>query len=621
MEINMKSENNIINQNGGALFDAIGDINDDLVEEAAVITRRTPMIYKKLWITAAVVLTALSLFGGALYFGGRNSTSAPNVPSITESETSETAESTENITETTTPTVSGIIPTETEPEPTTAAVTEPKETTPHTETETDAPISPSESTVPDEPNDTEDTTAAVTDAPSNPGDTIAGVTDQPKPNGPQSTTPGVINPPSTTPSARPPETTVVPTKPIPPPEARPEDYKTVKGPESGISEACLLGKYFSTSSEMAAPPMPYFELSNYDFGVKATVIKSLPDVYYVYNEYSSSPTEYRVILMRAEDVLYGKEVPEYFYYAIESGLYVDMSVYDFLFISMRQLGTDGFVMTNSLDMMTESFPLPVFNSYLPEFGRVIPFTNGIFDESLWQTRSWINGYQFIKTDLNDQTYHDVKRGCTAEYTLEHIKPNDRTHEPTVVTLGDLKSINAGSVSYVTDFANGTFIQYFNTYNKTVTFQRFIYGCKTDEVLKLDTNKHTTEWSDVRYTHDELADQENITKYIANLEAAYSENIPDAPHVSPEDIPLRKFGFTGYYFKYDGKCYGAVSISWSYFDRNYETDLETFYFDQAFILFEDGTPRDISREELYALEPHFYVYMGNYSAIVDYIIHG
>ena len=245
----MKNTNN--ESLGGALFDAIGDINDDLVEEAAVITRRTPMIYKKLWITAAVVLTALSLFGGALYFGGRNSTEPPEVPSITESEMSETAESTENITEATTPTLSGIIPTVTEPqvpqaptvtpnettaevtepEPTTAAVTEPKETTPHTETETDAPTSPSESTVPADPNDTEDTTAAVTDAPSNPGDTIAGVTDpSSKPNGPQNTTPGVINPPSTTPSARPPETTVAPTKPTDPPETTPPALVI---PESG----------------------------------------------------------------------------------------------------------------------------------------------------------------------------------------------------------------------------------------------------------------------------------------------------------------------------------------------------------------------------------------------------
>lgn len=177
----MKNTNN--ESLGGALFDAIGDINDDLVEEAAAITRRTPMIYKKLWITAAVVLTALSLFGGALYFGGRNSTSAPNVPSITESETSETAESTENITEATTPTASGIIPTMTEPEPTTAAVTEPEKTTTAV-TETHAPQAPT--IVPPE------TTEAVTEAP---------VTDAP--------------------AVKPPETTVVLTEPIDPPETTP----------------------------------------------------------------------------------------------------------------------------------------------------------------------------------------------------------------------------------------------------------------------------------------------------------------------------------------------------------------------------------------------------------------
>ena len=597
---------NINNESiGDGLLDAIGDIGDDIVAEAASFKVKTPMLYRKLWITAAVLICTLALFGGAFYLGGRNSTEPPEVPSITESETSETAENTENITEAPAVTESGIIPTVTkpqvpqaptvtptettaevtEPEPTTAAATEPEKTTAAV-TETHAPQAPT--IVPPE------TTEAVTEAP---------VTDAP--------------------AVKPPETTVVPTEPIDPPEVRPEDYKTVKGPEGGIgiSGVSVVGNPSASSSVMGAPPMAGFEVNGYTFAVKASVIKNLPDVYYVYNEYSYAPAKYRVILMKTEDVLYGKNVPEYFYYAIESGLYADMSVYDFLFISMRQLGTDGFVMTNSSDMMTESFPLPVFNSYLPQFGRVIPFTNGIFDESLWQTPSWIFGYQFIETDLNDQTYHDVKRGCTAEYTLERIKPDNRTNEPTVVALGNLKSIDADSVSYVTDFANGTFMQYYNVYNKTVTFQRFIYGCETDEVLKFDTNKKTCSWSETRYSVNELSGLPNITKHIEELETEYSISKPNPPHVSPGDVPLRGLTFFGYYIKHEGKLYGVVKTSWVYIDWNYETDLETSYTDQAFVLFENGIPRDISREELLTFKPFFPIYMGDYSAQVNHIVHG
>ena len=327
--------------------------------------------------------------------------------------------------------------------------------------------------------------------------------------------------------------------------------------------------------------------------------------------------------MKTEYVINGKEMPEYFYYAIPNHLYVDMSAYDFLFISMYQRGTDGFVMVNSSDMRHESFPLPVFTSSEPEYGSIISFTDGIFDESLWQTPSWIGGYQLAEYKLdNPELFPDfmVKRGCTAEYTLERIKPDDRTREPTVITLAYLKDIDDAGTSYVTDFANGTFIQYFSRYYNTVTFKRVIYGCDTDEVLAFNTDKNTAAWSGTRYSPEDLATLTNLSNYIKELEAQYLASTPVSPHISPYVATLRQLRISGHYFEHDGKLYEVVKTRWYYMDRNYKTDLETTYVDEVFTIFENGMPRDISREELLALEPPFSVYMGDYSAMVDHIIH-
>jgi len=112
----------------------------------------------------------------------------------------------------------------------------------------------------------------------------------------------------------------------------------------------------------------------------------------------------------------------------------------------------------------------------------------------------------------------------------------------------------------------------------------------------------------------------LSNYIKELEAQYLASTPVSPHISPYVATLRQLRISGHYFEHDGKLYEVVKTRWYYMDRNYKTDLETTYVDEVFTIFENGMPRDISREELLALEPPFSVYMGDYSAMVDHIIH-
>ena len=600
---------NINNESlGDGLLDAIGDIGDDIVAEAASFKVKTPILYRKLWITAAVLICTLALFGGAFYLGGRNSTEPPEVPSITESETSEPAESTENITEAPEVTESGIISTESETETETeseSAVTEPQETTTAVIEPVD-PIEPAETTA--YPIVTEPATEPVTEPTTEPHETIV---------------------------TQAPETPVPPT--LPPPST--VDPTPIKGPSSGMSSEYVIGKYYSDSSISEGAPFVQFDIGTTEFAVKAKVVKTLPDTYYRFNEYDSSYTVgYRVMLIETIEALYGEGIPHQFYFVLKNGLYTDMTVYDFLFISMEQIGTDGYVMTNASDMTTESFPLPVFRASTgnAEFGKIIAFKDGIFDESLWQNSGWINGYQFAKLtldymeenpDSDTYSFFEVKRGCTEEYTLKRIRRSidgaKRFPIPKVLTLSELIENNPEVISYVTNFENGVFAQYY--YGKGahyITFQRYINGCRTEEIIKIHLKDNTVQWSEIRYSVDEFTNLPDITEYIKNTAKAYKESPPMSPHVSPEDKSLRTLSIDGRYFKYEGKIYGVVRTKWFYSDTNWDEGYTVSYIDETFVLFEAGvaTYREITREELSDMMDSGYVYVGDYGPIKNGIIY-
>ena len=92
--------------------------------------------------------------------------------------------------------------------------------------------------------------------------------------------------------------------------------------------------------------------------------------------------------------------------------------YDALLISMTQLPKNS-VLRNG-DMLTSIDYIFIDPQRCPELGNIIAFTDGVFDESLWQDRSWLYGYQFAKhrLDENDETLL-VSRGSTLEEALKH----------------------------------------------------------------------------------------------------------------------------------------------------------------------------------------------------------
>ncbi|MBR4034677.1 MAG: hypothetical protein IKJ04_07695, partial [Clostridia bacterium] len=157
---------------------------------------------------------------------------------------------------------------------------------------------------------------------------------------------------------------------------------------NGSNLEFIVGSSASLGGAVSQAP-PAFEFPTGIFAVKARVVKNHPDLYYKLDVISDSkPTAYRLIQMETLEVIHGENVPQYFLYLIRNSYYVDMSVYDSLIIAMGQLGAENYVLKNQTKSQMEAFDLPVFADYQdrPDLGSIIAFSDGVFDEGLWQTR-------------------------------------------------------------------------------------------------------------------------------------------------------------------------------------------------------------------------------------------
>lgn len=374
---------------------------------------------------------------------------------------------------------------------------------------------------------------------------------------------------------------------------------------------------------------PNFEFITSDFIVKARVVNNYPDVYYkldVSSEYK--PRAYRLIQMECLEIIRGKKVPQYFLYLIPESLFVDMSVYDSLLISMSQLGAENYVLKNEVKSQMESFDIPIFADYQeqPELGNIIAFSDGVFDESLWKTESWIYGYQFARLILdNPQQYGDivVYRGDSESDVIENIKKRIDNQiayykVPTLVTLNFSTKEARDAVEYVKPFVNGVFSQTYQQYvgnNGQLVFRRFINGCQTEETVTIDLKTEKVTHYTIRYTSEDMSKIENIAVYLSDKATEYAEQLPTPPHTDPEGKEILRLNLYAWYVKINDKVYGVIKTTWKYMEQdNYYIQ----YYDDSYILYDmtESTAMDISRDDLVKIIGTRNVYTGEYGEAIE-----
>lgn len=411
---------------------------------------------------------------------------------------------------------------------------------------------------------------------------------------------------------------------VDPPSHTPIIFDANVSPENliGSNSEFIVGSSTSISGSISvAPPAFQFYV---DIAVKAKVIKNHPDTYYkldVSSEYR--PTAYRLIQMETIEVISGENVPQYFLYLIPESVYVDMSVYDSLIISMSQLGVENYVLKNASQNRMECFDLLIFSDYQdePELGNIIAFSDGIFDESLWQNKSWLYGYQFARHYLDNPEQGDlvVSRGDSESTVISAIQDQIKDWYPvirqdsSVITLNLKTQAAKEALNYVSPFENGVFSQYF--LDTAIIFRRYINGCQTEETIRIDLLTEEVTYSEISYSKEDMEQIENISVQLSKKAKEYAEELPIPPHTDPEGKVLLCLNLYAWYVKVDGKLYGVIKTAWRYSEKdNYNIQ----YYDDTYVLFDmsAGTAADISRDDLVNIVGERNVYMGEYGIGIE-----
>lgn len=249
----------------------------------------------------------------------------------------------------------------------------------------------------------------------------------------------------------------------------------------------------------------------------------------------------------------------------------------------------------------------------PQLGNIIAFTDGVFDESLWQNKSWRYGYQFGRWYLDNPeqaAYASmvVFRGDGVDDAIENIRTKSKDYYDypddykgcTVLTLDFQTQAAKDAIGYVAPFQNGVFSQATDPYfDGRLIFTRYINGCQTEETVTIDLNTEEVTYSEVRYTAEDLENLENIAAQLSILADAYEKQTPRPPHVDPEEKDLQSLHLFGWYVKRDGKLYGVIETVWRYLEDHSREDYYVDYYDAAFLLFDmrEQTASTVERDAL------------------------
>ncbi len=354
------------------------------------------------------------------------------------------------------------------------------------------------------------------------------------------------------------------------------------------------------SYESSDPPAFCFESTG--VVVKARVIEALPETFWRLG----SSAEYRLVYFEALDVLHGEGVPSVFLYLLPAYLFTDLTAYDYFLLSMTQLGIEDFML---VDADTNQICYPdnlIFGDIQnhPELGNIIAFTDGVFDESLWQNESWLYGYQFARSMLDESSDElVVRRGGTIEETearireeiqAEQERQGDLYRAPTVYTYRDLSDEAKEALG---DFGRSVFAQ--TRIGNSLQFRRYINGCEADEIIQIDLVTGEVTTSGVTYTKSDRV--VFLPFYLNELSRAYENDLPAPPHVDPTGKELYSLWLEAWYVKRDTGIYGIIKTGWIYTAESDE-GYPVSYQDESFLLFDADTPegRPITREELVKL---------------------
>ncbi len=349
-----------------------------------------------------------------------------------------------------------------------------------------------------------------------------------------------------------------------------------------------------------AEPTPPYVLFGMGMTAMGRVTQILPDTYARLGA-SSAELRYRVIVMEITESVYGKNLPSEIYLTVPTYLDVNALLnYDEILFAFKQKGFESYVLANETQKRAEAFPM-MFES-IPGYHEFcfVPFTDGVFDISLWREKGFNNQFYFQEEYMYEfftnpgeyqvqigYTLGQAKKAILDTYAEMRYPPLDRVLYSDIFNSDAAKAV----LEYCTPFKNGIFAQDAVVQNgSAIFFERYIYGFPTNEVIRIRESDENATYYGERFTEEEIERLPNIADFFERTDI-YSLS-PMHTEIT-DKLTVNKPVVSGKYVKFGGKIYSIARVAWKIVDdRNWYCLDDTY-----FLISEDGSATLIDREEL------------------------
>ncbi|MBO5768120.1 MAG: hypothetical protein J6R45_03225 [Clostridia bacterium] len=371
----------------------------------------------------------------------------------------------------------------------------------------------------------------------------------------------------------------------------------------------------------AAEPPPASTLFYYGMTAVGRVKEISPDTYARIGA-SASELRYRIAVMEITEAVYGNNIPDEIYLMIPSYLDVEALLnYDEMIFAFKQKGFESYVLANETKKRAEAFS--VMFQTVPGFAEFcfIPFTDGVFDISLWREKGFNNQFYFQEEYMYEfftnpgeyqvqigYTLGQAKKAILDTYAEMRYPPLDRVLYSDIFNSDAAKAV----LEYCTPFKNGIFAQDAVVHNSSaIFFERYIYGFPTNEVIRIRESDENATYYGERFTEEEIERLPNIANFFERTDiyslSPMHTDIGDKHTVSKPML-------SGNYVKLGGKIYSIARIAWKIVDDRNWYCLDDSYF----LISEDGSATLIEREDLRAIVGDEFVTSFKYNEFIEEI---
>lgn len=351
--------------------------------------------------------------------------------------------------------------------------------------------------------------------------------------------------------------------------------------------------------------LPWARQFGIGFAVQARVVEVLPDIYAL-PEKTLNRESYRILRMELMDTITGSGVPQEFYYLLGESYDPNLTHFDSLIISMRQMGIGSYMMFNTAQCRYERF-FPLFASgtvgYMEEDYRVypdpteinlyntlsvLPFTDGILDTSIYTLPGWERDKNMLDNYID---VFPIAKG----HTLQQAKDAIRAHQDAFMANYGTDSLpffeklrtvqypdlypDEAAYQVLCGFEKGVFAQITSQDQKTV-FCRIINGFYTNEYYSFTPGQPMTA-SDARFTQAQIDS-------LPDLKPALDLAMQQVREADPRRIDL----LDGYYYQTAQGIYGVIRAYWN---GIYSSDLRDAQIN--YLVFPDGEVMRVSTKVL------------------------